>query len=305
MSTRNRCLLAFLLLTTGMLALLRTGYSTWKRKLIGGLRAGSRVVETPAGTVEYWMEGTGPALLIAHGSPGGYDQGALVARLLSDGDYICIAPSRPGYLRTPLASGQTPEAQADLYTALLETLGIEHVTMVGVSGGGPSAIQFAVRHPGRCQGLVLMCAVTRHYSDQEVLPRLPLPMRITRKIFDWMILFDPTLFWLVLQTQWLPGMKPMRDFLNSFAPHALRKVGYENDMHQFDRIKSYPLENVSVPTLILHARQDPKVLFLDAELAASRIPQAHLVPFEGPDHTFFITRKDTCTSTIRKFLATV
>jgi len=304
MSTRNRYLFAFLL-TTGMLALLRTGYGTWKRKLIDCLRVGSRVVETPAGSVEYWMEGTGPALLIAHGSPGGYDQGAVVARLLSDGDYTCIAPSRPGYLRTPLASGQTPEAQADLYTALLDALGIEQVTMVGVSGGGPSAIQFAVRHPERCQGLVLMCAVTHHYSDREVLPHLPLPIRITRKILDWMILFDPTVFWLVLQTQWLPPMKPMRDFLNSFALHALRKVGYENDMHQFDRIKSYPLEDVSVPTLILHARQDPKVLFLDAELAASRIPQAHLVPFEGPDHAFFITRKDTCTSTIRKFLATL
>jgi len=50
-----------------------------------------------------------------------------------------IAVSRPGYLGTPLADGETPEAQADLYAALLDTLGIARA----VSSRSPPAAERA------------------------------------------------------------------------------------------------------------------------------------------------------------------
>src|SRR5574341_959670 len=73
----------------------------------------SRIADTSNGPIEYAMQGEGPAVLVIHGCPGGYDQGLVAARLTRDPSFKFIAPSRPGYLRTPLKVGRTPEAQAD------------------------------------------------------------------------------------------------------------------------------------------------------------------------------------------------
>src|SRR5437899_4308670 len=87
-------------------------YLTWKRRAIADLQTGSSVIETALGPVEYCMRGEGPAILVAHGSPGGYDQGSAFSKLVG-GQHTFIAVSRPGYLRTPLTMGETPAAQAD------------------------------------------------------------------------------------------------------------------------------------------------------------------------------------------------
>src|SRR5690242_7371727 len=96
-------------------------YLVWKRRLMASLQAGSRIVETAMGPVEYCMRGQGPAVLVAHGSPGGYDQGLAFSKLVG-GQQTFIAVSRPGYLRTPLTTGETSAVQADMYAALLDSL---------------------------------------------------------------------------------------------------------------------------------------------------------------------------------------
>jgi pimeloyl-ACP methyl ester carboxylesterase len=128
----------------------------------------SRVAETAAGPIEYARVGQGPAVLVIHGCPGGYDQGLIATKLAPSDEFTFISPSRPGYLRTPLHVGLTPEAQADSYAALLDALGISQAAIIGISGGAPSALQFALRHPGRCWGLVTVCAVARRLSKNEI-----------------------------------------------------------------------------------------------------------------------------------------
>jgi hypothetical protein len=69
------------------------------------------IVSTLAGPIEYAKKGTGPPLLSIHGAGGGYDQGlALAADLVGDG-FRVIAPSRFGYLRTPVPRDASPAAQ--------------------------------------------------------------------------------------------------------------------------------------------------------------------------------------------------
>jgi pimeloyl-ACP methyl ester carboxylesterase len=43
--------------------------------------------------------------------------------------------------------------QADAVAALLDVLGIRTAAVMAVSGGGPCALQFALRHPQRCCAL--------------------------------------------------------------------------------------------------------------------------------------------------------
>ena len=67
-----------------------------------------------------------------------------------------IAVSRFGYLRTPLPEDASAAAQADAHACLLDALNIKRAAVLGTSAGGPSSLQFALRHPGRTAALVLL-----------------------------------------------------------------------------------------------------------------------------------------------------
>ena len=99
----------------------------------------SKVVATSRGPVEYAEIGHGPPALYMHGTPGGYDQGYLVLRAEYPDEgppFRAIVPSRPGYLRTPIDAGGTFAEQADTIAALLDSLRVARVAVVGISGGG-------------------------------------------------------------------------------------------------------------------------------------------------------------------------
>jgi pimeloyl-ACP methyl ester carboxylesterase len=104
------------------------------------------------------VSGDGPAVLLLHGVMGGYDQGLILARTVGAPGFRYVSVSRPGYLGTSLAAGRTPAEQADLYPDVLDEFGVGAAAVMAVSGGGPSALQFALRHRDRCWGLVMVSA---------------------------------------------------------------------------------------------------------------------------------------------------
>jgi pimeloyl-ACP methyl ester carboxylesterase len=141
-------------------------YGLYRRdiaRISSAVEAGGSRVETDSGPVEYAREGSGPVVLVVHGAGGGYDQGLMLGREMFGPDFDVIAPSRFGYLGTPVPADPSPAAQADAHAALLDTLKISgRVTVVGVSAGAPSAIEFALRHPSRVSALIL--AVPRAFA---------------------------------------------------------------------------------------------------------------------------------------------
>ena len=78
------------------------------------ISAGSRIVETPCGPVEYAFVGDGPPVLVVHGAGGGFDQGLEIASPLIRSGFRVIAMSRFGYLQTPLPVDASPTAQASV-----------------------------------------------------------------------------------------------------------------------------------------------------------------------------------------------
>lgn len=278
-------------------------YGLWQEEEMERLEAGSHVIKTASGLVEYSVLGEGPAVLIVHGSPGGYDQSLGIAKFLHDPRFSFICMSRPGYLRTPLATGQTPEEQADMYAALLNALGIERAAITGISGGGPSALQFALRHPDRCNGLIMLSAVSQHYSEDEVNQLLPPVNRLLKMLSDRLLLFNPFVFVLVKLSEAMPQVISP-DFTHSLAMSGLRQPGYDNDMAQFDEITGYPLERIRVPTLALHGTADIDLPIAHAELVEAEVPGARLIRAEGGGHLFFATYaySDMALTAIREFL---
>ena len=158
-------LLGGTVLVVALVALAAFSYNSFRGDRLEELRSGSQVIETRAGPIEYVLEGDGDQVVLSiHGTPGGYDQ-----RFGLDGFQV-LAPSRSGYLRTPISAGRTPREQADAYVALLDALSIDEVVVMGLSGGGPSSMAFAAAYPDRARALIALEAVSN--SD---LPEIPAP----------------------------------------------------------------------------------------------------------------------------------
>jgi len=99
------------------------------------ISSGSKLANTPSGLIEYADVGTGSPVFVIHGAGGGFDQGLEFAQPLIDAGFRIIAPSRFGYLRTPLPKDASPMAQADAHASLLDVLRLEKVAVVGISAG--------------------------------------------------------------------------------------------------------------------------------------------------------------------------
>ena len=202
----------------------------WRQRTDDRLTSESSVVQTTRGPVEYAERGNGEPVLLLHGSPGGYNWSIAVAPLIGDG-FRVIAPSRPGYLRTPLSAGPSFEQQSDAMAALLDILGIERVAVIGASGGGPVAIQFALRHRGRVSSLILWEAITARIPNFSIdnLSKGPMLWNVT----EWLVSHVART---VVPFLLPPALKndpeavlTLQNVAASGFPIASRKVGLEND----------------------------------------------------------------------------
>lgn len=293
-------------------------YQVWKREALARLKAGAQVADTAAGPIEYATLGEGPAVLVLHGSPGGYDQGLAFARIAGPEGYRYIAPSRPGYLGTSITAGATPAGQADACAALLDALEAKRAVVIGISGGGPAALQFALRHADRCAGLVMACAVSRRWvaTDQsagnQMMDRVLMndagAWAFTRLVAAQGKRLAPLFAddFPEFPTHIAPDPEKLQlffDFMDTLAPAGPRRAGFENDYIEFACMPAYPLERVAAPTLVLHGTRDHDVPFADAEYAARSIPGAELHAAQGGDHVFFIAHRHEVKEALGAFLA--
>ena len=123
--------LALLLAAVLVVAYLRAMGQAYER-----IAGRSEVVASPLGTIEFAQGGAGPAVLVVHGSGGGFDQGELIAQAVLGEGFRWIAPSRFGYLRTDFPEDPSSENQADAFVDLLDHLGIERVPIIGLPREG-------------------------------------------------------------------------------------------------------------------------------------------------------------------------
>ena len=135
--------------------------------MIAELETNSEIIQTKRGPIEINKKGNAPYILCLHGSPGIHDGQSDYFHYLTAAGLGVIAPSRPGFGRTPLSSGKTSEEAADLMAALLDELNLEKVIVYGISGGGPTTLNFALRHPNRCAGCMTEVAVTGGYRTPK------------------------------------------------------------------------------------------------------------------------------------------
>ncbi len=100
-------------------------YLATYQKAKSALLSDSLIADTAVGPIEYLQFGAGPAVAIVHGTPGGYDQFKTWASVIADAGYRVVVYSRPGYLRTPLAVGESVAEQAAALDAVRAHLMID------------------------------------------------------------------------------------------------------------------------------------------------------------------------------------
>jgi pimeloyl-ACP methyl ester carboxylesterase len=104
------------------------------------------------------VDGDGPVVLLAHGFGGSARNFGPQARALKDRHRIVRYDAR-GHARSEApaaASAYSPETFADDVGRVLDEVGAEAAVVGGLSMGAGSALRFALAHPTRVRGLVLM-----------------------------------------------------------------------------------------------------------------------------------------------------
>jgi pimeloyl-ACP methyl ester carboxylesterase len=213
-------------------------------------------------------------------------------------------------LRTPLDSGRSPENQADLYAAILDTLHIERAAILGFSSGGPSAVHFAARHPDRTTVLLLDTAI--------LLPFEPPISTLQRATLE-----SSFVVWLSYQaarrkpqlmtpfavggmsrgltrerkkaaSAWITSdrsrLHSFQEALASVAPQKYREPGWTNDQANEAALAPLPFVDISAPTLIAHGTNDGIVPLEHAANAAGRIAAAELILVDEGHHALSLSR---------------
>ncbi len=264
-------------------------------------------IETPLGDVEFAVRGDGAPLLVSHGIFHGFDGGLLSVRDYSEGRRI-IAPSRFGYLGSTLPDGAAPAAQADAFASVLDHLAVDRTDVIGISAGATAAIRFALRHPARVKHLVILSG------------NLPgSPTAVAQP--DWArSLYADGPMWTIRTL--LPGLMArlsgvpagfertaeddafVAELVDSLFPIAPRFEGISFDAFVSNPdVNDQPLESLRVPTLLIHAKDDPLTSYEAAQQAAERIPGSLLLTLESGGH-LGLGQTDRVRSALDAFLAT-
>ncbi|MGI6700210.1 MAG: alpha/beta fold hydrolase [Christensenellales bacterium] len=236
------------------------------------------VAELSYGLVTYIDEGKGEVILSVHGIFGGYDQAYESVKNRQAKNRL-LAPSRFGYLGAAVKGDGSPKEQAVAFKELLDHLGIDRVFVLGTSAGGTPAIRFALDYPERVKGLILYCSA------------MPVPKK-PEKFLEYQAPPEPLLsdYAMYLISPLMPAMMGMpASTVQTIQPVSQRKEGVlidgklaNPDMERhFDQ---YPIEELSVPVLIMHSEDDPVASYQKVENVQHRFPNLTLVTFPDGGH---------------------
>ncbi len=255
-----------------------------------------RIATTGFGPVEYCERRidaapdgeAGRPVLVSHGIFHGCDGGMLSVEDMVTGRLV-VSPSRFGYLGSALPHDASVADQADALVELIDQLELDTVDVIGISAGTGAAVQLALRHPARIGHLVISS------GNWPGSPTARTPPSWARVFYTdvamWLLrTVSPSAF---ARLTGVPRGFPRTDadaavineMGDSIFPVKPRRAGAIVDAYLANPdIERYRLEDLAVPTLIIHARDDPLASYPSAEAAARRIPGATLIPLESGGH---------------------
>jgi non-heme chloroperoxidase len=268
-------------------------------------------ITTRDGTEIYYKDwGEGPAVTFSHGWPLNADSWDGQMLFLAQNGYRVIAHDRRGHGRSSQASaGNDMNGYADDLAAVIETLDLNDVTVVGHSTGGGEVTRYIGRHgTARVAKAVLISAVPPFLLQTPANPEgLPI------EVFDGIcasLMKDRAQAYKDLAIQFYganrPGAEVSQGVLEQFwiwsmqsclknsygSVRSLAETDFTEDLKQFD-----------LPTLVLHGEDDQIVPVQASAVKSARlIKDAKVIYYPGAPHGITATHQDQINAELLAFL---
>lgn len=249
----------------------------------------------------------GPAIVWMHGTPGARRQIPPEARAYAERAGLrLIGLDRPGI------GSSTSHLYPDVLDwtrdleLVLETLAIDTVRIIGLSGGGPYALAAGAAMPDRVHGVGVLGGVapTRgldaaaggavqlavQLAPLLTIARVPLSVALTQSIRIARPLAGPALdLYAAVQPPGDRNLLSRPEFKAMFLDDLLNGSRFQtsapiNDLILFTRHWGFELADVAVPVLWWHGDEDHIVPFRHGRHAVDRLPDARLSAIDGESH---------------------
>lgn len=263
-----------------------------------------RTVRAAGVATNYHDLGDGPPVLLIHGSGPGVSAWAnwrTVLPPLSEG-FRVVAPDILGfgYTERPAGASYGPEVWLRHLTGLLDSLGLERVSIVGNSFGGSLALALATSAPERVDRLVLMGSVGVPF---EITPGLDAvwgfepSLEAMRQLLD-IFTYDKSnvtdeLAQLRLDAATRPGVHEA--YASMFQPPRQRMVDAMTIAEE--RVRALPH-----PTLVIHGRDDQVIPLSNSLRLLELIEHAQLHVFGECGHWVQIEQNRRFVQLVAAFL---
>ncbi|MGB0100732.1 MAG: alpha/beta hydrolase [Nocardioides sp.] len=250
---------------------------------------------------------SGPAIVWMHGTPGARRQIPLEVRQYADQQGVrIIGLDRPGI------GSSTPHLYPDIFDwtrdleLLLDTLAVDTVRLIGLSGGGPYALAAGAAFPDRVHGVGVLGGVapTRGADAVEGGPirlalalaplltaaRVPLGIGLTQGIRLVRPLAGPALdLYAAVQPPGDKFLLARPEFKAMFLDDLLNGSRFQisapiNDLVLFTRGWGFEVGDVSVPVRWWHGDADHIVPFRHGQHVVDRLPDATMSTIDGESH---------------------
>ncbi len=258
-----------------------------------------------------WGPKNGPVVTFSHGWPLNSDSWESQMMFLASKGYRVVAHDRRGHGRSSQPwDGNDMDHYADDLAAVIETLDLQDVTLVGFSTGGGEVARYIGRHgTGRVRKAVLVSAV-----PPLMLKTADNPGGVPLDVFDGLrkaSLENRSQLYLDIASGPFfgfnrPGVKPNQGLIQSFWVQGMQ-AGHKNT---YDSIAAFSatdfradLKKFDVPTLVIHGDDDQIVPIDNAGRSAAKlIPGATLLVYPGAPHGLADTHKDRLNQDLLTFL---
>ncbi len=279
-----------------------------------GVQQTSSYITTRDGVQLYykdWGPRNGPVVTFSHGWPLSSDSWESQMLFLASQGYRVVAHDRRGHGRSSQPwDGNDMDHYADDLAAVIETLDLKDVTLVGFSTGGGEVARYIGRHgTSRVKKAVLVSAV-----PPLMLKTASNPGGLPIEVFDGLrkasIENRSQLYLDIASGPFYgfnrPGAKPSQGLIQSFWAQGMQG-GHKNT---YDSIAAFSatdfredLKKFDVPTLVIHG-DDDQVVPIDAagRSSAKLIKGAQLIVYPGAPHGLTDTHKDRLNQDLLSFL---
>jgi non-heme chloroperoxidase len=220
----------------------------------------------------------GVPVILLHGSSDSWRSWELLLPQLPDALHAYAVTQRGHGDADRPREGYRPEDQAADLAAFMEAVGLEEALIVGHSAGSYTARRFALDHPQRTLGLVLIGAFRAFHDNPGVLELWQAVAQLTDPV-------DPTF---VREFQASCAARPLPDgFLEQVVAESCKLPARVWKAHVQGLLEAdVPTDTgtINAPTLILWGEEDAFCPRSDQDALLAAIPGSELVLYPGTGH---------------------